>query len=224
MKRFFFNFQATRVVPSSLKHAIVDCWCRSCVRFWVSVRKLVRSPCQVRFLNIEISIFELSPRREAHFWTTILKNVTRGATVREVGRTCLQGLPPGLHFHFDRQKPWFGAHFFRSPIRFACQILEGRLYQNFDFLSSRPDEKLIFDLNVKTNRQSGRLAGGVWTGCLLDCSFISIVKNRGLDNILFMSRHLDESRVATRTSRIVIWSTRFVCQILEGRLNENFDF
>ena len=61
----------------------------------------------------------------------------------------MQGLLPGLHFHFDRQKPWFGAHFFRSPIRFACQILEGRLYQNFDFLSSRPDEKLIFDLNVK---------------------------------------------------------------------------
>ena len=136
----------------------------------------------------------------------------------------MQGLLPGLHFHCDRQKPWFGAHFFRSPIRFACQILEGRLHQNFDFLSSRLDEKLIFDLNVKTNRQSGRLAGGVWTGCLLDCSFISIVKNRGLDNILFMSRYLDESRVVTRTSRIVIWSTRFVCQILEGRLNDNFDF
>ena len=40
----FFNVQATRMVPSSLKHAIVDCWCRSCVRFWVSVHKLVRSP------------------------------------------------------------------------------------------------------------------------------------------------------------------------------------
>ena len=127
-------------------------------------------------------------------------------------------------FSFRSSKTMVWRTFFRSPIRFACQILEGRLYQIFDFLSSRHDEKLIFDLNVKTNRQSGRLAGGVWTGCLLDCSFISIVKNRGLDNILFMSRHLDESRVATRTSRIVIWSTRFVCQILEGRLNENFDF
>ena len=64
---------------------------------------------------------------------------------------------------------------------------------------------------------SGRAASWI-------ASFISIVKNRGLDNILFMSRQLDESRVATRTSRVVIWSTRFVCQILEGRLNENFDF
>ena len=153
-------FRQQGVVPSSLKHAIVDCWCRSCVRYWVSVRKLVRSPCQVRCLNIEISIFELSPRREAHFWTTILKHVTRGATVREVGRTCLQGLLLGLHFHFDRQKPWFGAHFFRSPIRFACQILEGRLYQNFDFLSSRLNEKLIFDLNVKTNCKESDCQGG----------------------------------------------------------------
>ena len=64
---------------------------------------------------------------------------------------------------------------------------------------------------------SGRAAS--WTA-----GFISIVKNRGSGNILFMRRHLDESRVATRTSRIVIWSTRFVCQILEGRLNEHFDF
>ena len=40
----FSMFRQQGVVPSSLKHAIVDCWCRSCVRFWVSVRKLVRSP------------------------------------------------------------------------------------------------------------------------------------------------------------------------------------
>ena len=27
------------------------------------------------------------------------------------GRTCPEGLPPGLHFHFDRQKSGFGQHF-----------------------------------------------------------------------------------------------------------------
>ena len=49
------------------------------------------------------------------------------------------------------------------------------------------------------NFQATRVAGRVRKGCLLDCIFISIVKNQGSDNILPQNRHMDESRVGTST-------------------------
>ena len=52
----------------------------------------------------------------------MLKNTARGATDREVGGTCLEGLPPGLQFHFDRQKPWFGQHFVPES---SCGRIQG---------------------------------------------------------------------------------------------------
>ena len=45
------------------------------------------------------------------------------------------------------------------------------------------------------NFQATRVAGRVRKGCLLDCIFISIVKNQGLDNIFLPNRHVEESRV-----------------------------
>ena len=52
----------------------------------------------------------------------MLKQTARRATVREVGRRCLDGLPPGLQFHFDRQKRWFGQHFVPES---SCGRIQG---------------------------------------------------------------------------------------------------
>ena len=107
----------------------------------------------------------------------MLKQIARRATVREVGGRCLDGLPPGLQFHFDRQKSWFGQHFVhespfgriqgssayfqnRYMVDTICMSdLGGTIKCKFWFLSCRPDEKLIFDQNIKKHSAESSVTG-----------------------------------------------------------------
>ena len=89
-------------------------------------------------------------------------------------------------FSFRSSKTMVWSTFFRSPIRFACQILEGRLYKNFEFLSSRLDEKLIFHLNVKTNCKESDSQGG-WREV--------------------SGRAASWTAVSFRSSKILVWTT-----------------